>query len=89
MIDPMANLDAPTAGAAVDEKDILDVNTLRYNAQNIDHVRSVMGIASGCAAGICGLTGWEGLGRFCVCKSFFVFVVTVYFLTNNWTNAVT
>ena len=65
MIDPMANLDAPTAaGAASDEKDVLDVNTLRYNAQNIDQIRSVMGIASGCVAGICGLTGWEGLGRY-------------------------
>ena len=60
----MANLDAPTAGAATDEKDVLDVTTLRYNAQNIDQIRSVMGIASGCVAGICGLTGWEGLGEF-------------------------
>jgi hypothetical protein len=64
MIDPMANLDAPIAGAAADEKDVLDVNTLRYNAQNIDQIRSVMGIASGCVAGICGLTGWEGLGMY-------------------------
>jgi hypothetical protein len=66
MIDPMANLDAPTAvGAPENEKDVLDITTLRYNAQSIDKVRSVMGIASGCLAGICGLTGWAGLGRSC------------------------
>jgi hypothetical protein len=64
MIDPMANLDAvPAADAAADEKDIIDVPTLRYNMQAIDKVRSVMGIASGCVAGICGLTGYEGLGE--------------------------
>jgi hypothetical protein len=63
MIDPMANLDAPTASISENEKDVLDITTLRYNAQSIDKVRSVMGIASGCVAGICGLTGWAGLGR--------------------------
>jgi hypothetical protein len=66
MIDPMANLDAPMMAAddTDDEKGVIDINTLRYNLQNIDHVRSVMGIVSGCVAGICGLTGWEGLGMF-------------------------
>jgi EMC6 len=68
MIDPMANLDAVpgepgSAGDnAADEKDVIDFTTLRYNMQHIDQVRSVMGIASGCVAGICGLTGYEGLG---------------------------
>mmetsp|Transcript_8964 Transcript_8964/g.14383 ORF Transcript_8964/g.14383 Transcript_8964/m.14383 type:complete len:123 (+) Transcript_8964:95-463(+) len=67
MIDPMANLDAPTApAAAADEKDVVDVNTLRYNAQNIDRIRSVMGMASGCVAGICGMTGWKGLVCFVI-----------------------
>lgn len=65
MIDPMANLDAAPEAVAADEKDIIDVPTLRYNLQNIDRVRSVMGIASGCVAGICGLTGYEGLGECC------------------------
>ena len=66
MIDPMANLDAvPGVGAEQQgehEKDVIDFTTLRYNLQHIDKVRSVMGIASGCVAGICGLTGYEGLG---------------------------
>mmetsp|Transcript_18076 Transcript_18076/g.43751 ORF Transcript_18076/g.43751 Transcript_18076/m.43751 type:complete len:127 (-) Transcript_18076:72-452(-) len=66
MIDPMANLDAvpgmaPLAGDQEHEKDVIDFTTLRYNLQHIDKVRSVMGIASGCVAGICGLTGYEGL----------------------------
>lgn len=64
MIDPMANLDAaPGAAEAADEKDIIDVPSLQYNMQNIDKLRSVMGIVSGCVAGICGLTGYEGLGE--------------------------
>ncbi|KAG7360499.1 Rab5-interacting protein Rab5ip [Nitzschia inconspicua] len=68
MMDPMADLDAPTAAtaSASDEKEVLDITTLRYNAQSIDTVRSVMGIVSGCVAGICGLTGWAGLACFLV-----------------------
>jgi hypothetical protein len=64
MIDPMANLDqgAPGATDGADEKDIIDFTSLRYNLEGIDRTRSVMGIASGCVAGICGLTGLEGLG---------------------------
>ena len=63
MIDPMANLDGGGAVAAPeDEKDIIDFTSLRYNLERIDHTRSVMGIAAGCVAGICGLTGLEGLG---------------------------
>jgi hypothetical protein len=79
MIDPMANLDAPAATAEnADEKDVIDMNTLRYNLQNIDQIRSVMGIASGCVAGICGLTGWEGLGvSLCSCCMAYVFWVSL------------
>lgn len=67
MIDPMADLDAVPGAASsseTDEKDVIDFTTLRYNMQHIDKVRSVMGIAAGCVAGICGLTGYEGLGAF-------------------------
>jgi hypothetical protein len=63
MIDPMAGLDAAPGGAAPeDEKDVIDVTSLRYNLERVDKIRSVMGIASGCVAGVCGLTGLEGLG---------------------------
>jgi hypothetical protein len=64
MIDPMANLDAaPGAPEAGDEKDVIDMASLQYNLQRVDTIRSVMGIASGCVAGIFGLTGLEGLGK--------------------------
>ena len=64
-MDPLAGLDAALPGTeATDEKDVFDVNTLRYNLQHVDTIRSVMNIASGCVAGICGLTGWQGLGAY-------------------------
>ena len=72
MIDPMAGLDGGGGGAndgaggnGSGSKDVIDFGQLRLNLQRTDKVRSVMGIASGCLAGICGLTGFEGL-----CKSF-------------------
>jgi hypothetical protein len=70
MIDPMANLDGGAPGAEADEKDVIDVTSLRYNLERVDKIRSVMGIASGCVAGVCGLTGLEGLGTFALptCK---------------------
>lgn len=65
MIDPMAGIDAALPGPEThDEKDVFDVTTLRYNLQHIDKIRSVMNIVSGCVAGICGLTGLEGLGTY-------------------------
>jgi len=66
-MDPLAGLDAALPGpTTTDEKDVFDVTTLRYNLQHVDTIRSVMNIASGCVAGICGLTGWEGLACFLV-----------------------
>ena len=73
MIDPMANLDAAAPGTSdtSDEKDgVIDIVTLQYNLQRVDTIRSVMGIASGCVAGIFGLTELEGLGM-CFLFSFF------------------
>ena len=62
MMDPMANLGGGAiAEDPTEEKDIIDFNSLRYNLDTIDSTRSVMGIVSGCVAGICGLTGLEGL----------------------------
>lgn len=71
MMDPMANLDSSTApGAAADSststKDVFDPNALNFNLKKIDQIRSFMGIASGCVAGIFGLTGLQGLGVFSV-----------------------
>ena len=63
MIDPMAGLDSGAPGVQeTDEKDVVDITSLRYNLERVDNLRSVMGIASGCVAGICGLTGLQGLG---------------------------
>mmetsp|Transcript_18061 Transcript_18061/g.37044 ORF Transcript_18061/g.37044 Transcript_18061/m.37044 type:complete len:122 (+) Transcript_18061:78-443(+) len=66
-MDPLAGIDAKLPGPeATDEKDVFDVTTLRYNLQHVDTIRSVMNIASGCAAGILGLTGWQGLVCFVI-----------------------
>lgn len=64
-MDPLAGLDANNPGGQIqtDEKDVFDINALRYNLMHVDTTRSVMNIASGCLAGICGLTGWQGLGK--------------------------
>ena len=66
-MDPMANLDGGTApGATADvsasTKDVFDPIALSFNLKRIDKIRSFMGIASGCVAGIFGLTGLQGLG---------------------------
>lgn len=63
----MANLDGGSApGAAADTssstKDVFDPVALNFNLKKIDNIRSFMGIASGCVAGIFGLTGLQGLG---------------------------
>ncbi|VEU33774.1 unnamed protein product [Pseudo-nitzschia multistriata] len=65
-MDPLAGIGSGALPApdASDDKDVFDVTTLRYNLQHVDTVRSVMNIASGCVAGICGLTGWQGLALF-------------------------
>jgi len=67
MIDPMAGIDAAQPGPEThDQKDVFDVTTLRYNLTHVDRIRSVMNIASGCVAGICGLTGLGGLACFLI-----------------------
>jgi hypothetical protein len=75
MIDPMADIDhaSPMApemdGAGGDgNQEVFDMNAYRSNFAKMDKIRSFMGIASGCVAGVCGLTGLAGLGEcfFCV-----------------------
>jgi len=66
MNDPMAGMgqdpSAATTPDNVDSKEVFDPMILQFNLQRIERVRSVMGITSGCIAGIAGLTGWEGIG---------------------------
>lgn len=69
MIDPMANIDSDAAGPAMDpaggdgNQEVFDMNAYRSNLRKMDKIRSFMGIASGCVAGVCGLTGLSGLGE--------------------------
>lgn len=64
MIDPMADLGGSGAAAETDAKEVFDPVALNQNMQRVDKIRSLMGIVSGCVAGICGLTGLEGLGTY-------------------------
>ena len=73
MIDPMANIDpsapmgpemdATGGGGADGNQEVFDMNAYRSNLRKMDKIRSFMGIASGCVAGVCGLTGLSGLGK--------------------------
>ena len=76
----MADIDNPNAampagggGGSGDNNDddggdhsqeVFDTNAYRANFIKMDKIRSFMGIASGCVAGVCGLTGLSGLGKF-------------------------
>mmetsp|Transcript_661 Transcript_661/g.1029 ORF Transcript_661/g.1029 Transcript_661/m.1029 type:complete len:128 (-) Transcript_661:1743-2126(-) len=65
--DPMANLgDAggdPSGGDTTGggQGEIFNLQAQMYNIKKMDEIRSFMGIVSGCAAGIWGLTGLQGL----------------------------
>ena len=69
MQDPMANLggppgsQGPSDGIQQNTKQVYDFTVMQRNQQRVDRIRSVMGIASGCFAGITGLTGLSGFGR--------------------------
>mmetsp|Transcript_1981 Transcript_1981/g.2473 ORF Transcript_1981/g.2473 Transcript_1981/m.2473 type:complete len:128 (+) Transcript_1981:265-648(+) len=73
MIDPMANLDGGGGGpipggdaTGGEGRDIFNLPAAQLNKKKMDTVRSFMGIVSGCVAGVCGLTGLEGLVCFFV-----------------------
>ena len=68
MMDPMADLGSSGATNAADTnaKEVFDPMALNLNLQRVDKIRTFMGIVSGCVAGVCGLTGLEGLGRYCI-----------------------
>lgn len=71
MMDPMGDIGGPAENAAVDNvllhqnikaNEIVDPYLVQLNLARLERIRSVMGIASGCIAGIVGLTGVEGFG---------------------------
>jgi hypothetical protein len=74
MMDPMGDVGASsvdntnatdaTTGADHNLKsnEIVDPLIVQMNLSRVERIRSVMGIASGCIAGILGLTGMEGFG---------------------------
>mmetsp|Transcript_1543 Transcript_1543/g.2182 ORF Transcript_1543/g.2182 Transcript_1543/m.2182 type:complete len:131 (-) Transcript_1543:765-1157(-) len=67
--DPMADIGGPdpsgAGGGAGDmgstTKEVVDPMAMAMNMQRIERIKNVMGIVSGCVAGICGLTGFSGL----------------------------
>jgi hypothetical protein len=70
MMDPMGDIDAPSgvvpehdlAAVHSNTHEIFDPMILHYNLARIERIHAVMGIASGCMAGIAGFTGLEGFG---------------------------
>jgi EMC6 len=60
-----ASLDAGTGTYHnLKSNEIVDPLIVQLNLSRIERIRSVMGIASGCIAGILGLTGMEGFGTY-------------------------
>ncbi|EEC48737.1 predicted protein [Phaeodactylum tricornutum CCAP 1055/1] len=73
--DPMADLTGgsaaqPDANHNGNSKEVLDPIAMQSNMMRIERIRSVMGIAAGCVAGIGGLTSWEGLICFLILHVF-------------------
>lgn len=71
MMDPMGDIGGAAENSAVDNvllhqnlkaNEIVDPNLVQLNLARLERIRSVMGIASGCIAGIVGFTGLEGFG---------------------------
>ena len=66
MADPMSNLTGETPKGSGDDdlnsKEVINGMALQANMYRIDKIRTVMGITSGCVAGILGFTSLEGFG---------------------------
>jgi hypothetical protein len=74
MMDPMGDIGGGTVdptspttienstGTILKSNEIVDPFIIQLNLSRIERIRSIMGISSGCIAGILGLTGMEGLG---------------------------
>ena len=73
-----ASLDATTgAHNNLKSNEIVDPLIVQMNLSSIERIRSVMGIASGCIAGILGLTGMEGFGT---CRDLDMLILLCTFL---------
>ena len=73
--DPMSDLTGGSQKASSDEsnsKEVGDTMSMQTNMVRIDRIRTVMGITSGCVAGILGLTSLEGFGAYCNRRTFLV-----------------
>ena len=93
MIDPMANLDMGGTSTGFDGgssttegegKDLFQVLAAKHNLKKMDEIRSFMGIVSGCFAGMCGLTGLEGLGMYYILSLCTPHLLFAFFLTNDF-----
>ena len=71
MMDPMGDIGGATENSSVDNvlmhqnvksNEIVDPYLVQLNLARLERIQSVMGIVSGCVAGILGFTGFEGLG---------------------------
>mmetsp|Transcript_26153 Transcript_26153/g.39580 ORF Transcript_26153/g.39580 Transcript_26153/m.39580 type:complete len:123 (-) Transcript_26153:173-541(-) len=79
MIDPMADLGgSANASNETDSKEVFDPILLNSNLQRIDKIRSLMGIISGCVAGIFGLTGISGLVCFIILHLFVLVSIAAF-----------
>mmetsp|Transcript_4086 Transcript_4086/g.8755 ORF Transcript_4086/g.8755 Transcript_4086/m.8755 type:complete len:128 (-) Transcript_4086:1021-1404(-) len=86
--DPMADLGGGQPGAASSEmgnatKEVVDPMAMSMNAQRIERVKNVMGIVSGCVAGICGLTGFSGLVCFLLWHVLVCTAIVVFKMNGN------
>ena len=90
MQDPMANLtgdqqdpssSSDSAGGGTlggtTTKIAIDPIAMNENMKRMDRIRSVMGIVSGCVAGICGMTGLQGLCKLLLLYSFPLFKIVL------------
>ncbi|GKY95080.1 hypothetical protein MPSEU_000472100 [Mayamaea pseudoterrestris] len=82
--DPMADLTGESVPGSANndsmnsQKEVFNPMVLQVNLQRIDRIRSVMGIASGCAAGILGLTSFQGLACFIALHLFVLISIWVW-----------
>lgn len=79
-----ASLDAATgAYHNLKSNEIVDPLVVQLNLSRIERIRSVMGIASGCIAGILGLTGMEGFVCFTILHLLVSFAIWSYKMNFN------
>lgn len=81
MQDPMTDFGATPKSTLNDNatKQVVDGLALQLNLKRLDRIRSVMGITSGCIAGILGCTGLQGLRKFvCRMRNDLILLIQIY-----------